>query len=67
MKHSVADWLAGNRGEPIWLIVAGAALVAAGWLLPVQVKSLSPLLLREAGAGSRGVAALTWRPRYPSG
>ena len=52
MKHSVADWLAGNRGEPIWLIVAGAALVAAGWLLPVQVKSLSPLLLREAGAGS---------------
>lgn len=52
MKHSLADWLAGNRGEPIWLIVAGAALVAAGWLLPVQVKSLSPLLLREAGAGS---------------
>ncbi len=52
MKHSVADWLAGNRGEPIWLIVAGAALVAAGWLLPVQVQSLSPLLLREAGAGS---------------
>ncbi len=52
MKHSVADWLAGNRGEPIWLIVVGAALVAAGWLLPVQVKSLSPLLLREAGAGS---------------
>jgi len=52
MKHSVADWLAGNRGGPIWLIVAGAALVAAGWLLPVQVKSLSPLLLREAGAGS---------------
>jgi len=52
MKYSVADWLAGNRGEPIWLIVAGAALVAAGWLLPVQVKSLSPLLLREAGAGS---------------
>lgn len=52
MKHSVADWLAGNRGEPIWLIVAGAALVAAGWLLPVQVKSVSPLLLREAGTGS---------------
>ena len=52
MKHPVADWLAGNRGEPIWLIVAGAALVAAGWLLPVQVKSVSPLLLREAGTGS---------------
>ncbi len=52
MKLPVADWLAGNRGEPLWLIVAGAALVAAGWLLPVQVKSLSPLLLREAGAGT---------------
>lgn len=52
MKHTVADWLAGNRGEPIWLIVAGATLVAAGWLLPVQVKSLSPLLLREAGTGT---------------
>ncbi|MFT3831247.1 MAG: hypothetical protein QM691_16235 [Opitutaceae bacterium] len=50
MQPSVTDWLAGNRGEPIWLIVLGAALVAAGWLLPVQVKSLSPLLLREAGA-----------------
>ena len=52
MKLSLGDWLAGNRGEPIWLIVAGAALVAAGWLLPVQLKSVSPLLLREAGAGS---------------
>lgn len=53
MKHSLGDWLAGNRGEPIWLIVAGAVLVAAGWLLPVQVKSLSPLLLHEAGMGSQ--------------
>lgn len=52
MKPSVSDWLAGNRGQPIWLIVLGATLVAAGWLLPVQVKSLSPLLLREAGADS---------------
>ena len=52
MKHPLGDWFAGNRGEPIWLIVAGAALVAAGWLLPVQVKSVSPLLLREAGSGS---------------
>ncbi len=53
MKHSLGDWLAGNRGEPIWLIVVGAVLVAAGWLLPVQVKSVSPLLLREAGMGSQ--------------
>ena len=52
MKPSLAGWLAGNRGEPIWLLVLGAGLVAAGWLLPVQVKSLSPLLLREAGAGT---------------
>ena len=52
MKPSLASWFAGNRGEPIWLLVLGAGLVAAGWLLPVQVKSLSPLLLREAGAGT---------------
>ncbi len=52
MKHSLADWLAGNRGEPIWLAVAGVVLVAAGWLLPVQVQSVTPLLLREAGLGT---------------
>jgi hypothetical protein len=57
MKPSVSDWLAGNRGQPIWLIVLGAALVAAGWLLPVQVKSLSPLLLREAGADTTTLVA----------
>ncbi len=57
MKPSASDWLAGNRGEPLWLIVLGAALVAAGWLLPVQVKSLSPLLLREAGADTPTLVA----------
>ncbi|HLP08457.1 MAG TPA: hypothetical protein VK178_09840 [Opitutaceae bacterium] len=57
MKPSVSDWLAGNRGGPIWLLVLGAALLAAGWLLPVQVKSLSPLLLREAGADTPTLVA----------
>lgn len=38
--------------QPLWLLLAGAVLVAAGWLLPVQVKALSPLLLKEAGAGT---------------
>ncbi|HEY5551752.1 MAG TPA: hypothetical protein VIK52_07680 [Opitutaceae bacterium] len=34
------------------ILLLGAALVAGAWLLPVQIRSLSPLLLREAGAGS---------------
>lgn len=34
------------------ILLLGAAVVAGAWLLPVQIRSLSPLLLREAGAGS---------------
>jgi hypothetical protein len=34
------------------MLLLGAAVVAGAWLLPVQIRSLSPLLLREAGAGS---------------
>jgi hypothetical protein len=34
------------------LLLLGAAVVAGAWLLPVQIRSLSPLLLREAGEGS---------------
>ena len=63
MKTSPPDPPAVHRGQPVWLIVAGAALVAAGWLLPVQVKSLSPLLLREAGAGTPGLVDLGQRLR----
>jgi len=39
------------------LLVAGAGLVAAGWLLPVNLSSLSPNLLRAAGEGTRTVGA----------
>ncbi len=36
--------------------VAGLLLVFAAWSLPVNLKSLSPALLREAGAGTPSVA-----------
>lgn len=34
-----------------WLLI-GMMLLAAAWLLPVNIKSLNPALLREAGRGS---------------
>jgi hypothetical protein len=39
------------------LLLLGAAVVAGAWLLPVQIRSLSPLLLREAGEGSVSLCA----------
>jgi len=42
-------WVAG--------VLAGLALLAGAWLLPVNVKSLNPALLREAGRGTQSVAA----------
>lgn len=38
-----------------WLVL-GAALAALAWTLPVNVKSLNPALLREAGRGTPTVA-----------
>jgi hypothetical protein len=55
MNFPFAELLAGNRGRPLALISVGVALVAAGWLLPVQVHSLTPLLLSEAGRGTPGL------------
>jgi len=39
-------------------LVLGFVLLAAAWLLPANVKSLNPALLREAGRGTPGAADL---------
>lgn len=43
-----AAWIAG--------VVGGLALLAVAWLLPVNVKSLNPALLREAGRDTQSAA-----------
>ncbi|MCF7688614.1 MAG: hypothetical protein K9M98_00960 [Cephaloticoccus sp.] len=40
------------------IILAGVGVALLAWLLPVNLKSLSPALLRAAGAGTPSVAAL---------
>jgi len=44
---------------PLWIggLLLGAALLAVAWLLPANVKSLNPALLREAGRDTPGAAA----------
>jgi hypothetical protein len=44
---------------PLWIggLLLGAALLAVAWLLPANVKSLNPALLREAGRDTAGPAA----------
>ncbi len=39
----------------VWL-AAGLLLLACAWMTPVNLKSLTPALLREAGRGTAGVA-----------
>ncbi len=39
------------RAAPL-LVLLGLALAVGGWLLPVNIKALSPALLRAAGAGT---------------
>lgn len=43
----------------LWVIgfLTGLALLAVAWFLPVNVKSLNPALLREAGRDSKSAAA----------
>ncbi|MBA3849567.1 MAG: hypothetical protein C0502_06170 [Opitutus sp.] len=43
----------------LWIggLLLGAVLLAVAWLLPANVKSLNPALLREAGRDSAGAAA----------
>ncbi|MBI2814251.1 MAG: hypothetical protein HYX71_08195 [Opitutae bacterium] len=54
---SSPDHAAGFRAPPwqLWLGL-GAGLLALAWLLPVNVKSLNPALLREAGRDTPSVA-----------
>src|ERR1043166_6222989 len=39
------------------LVVLGAVLAAAAWMLPVNLKSVSPALLRAAGEGTPSLGA----------
>jgi hypothetical protein len=39
------------------LVLAGVLVVSVGWLLPVSLKSVSPGLLKSAGAGTATIAA----------
>ena len=38
------------------LVIAGIAIAVAAWTIPVNLKSVSPALLREAGAGTPSLA-----------
>lgn len=44
---------------PLWWgwLVLGAGLLVVAWILPVNLQSLNPALLREAGRGTPSVAA----------
>jgi hypothetical protein len=59
MNHSMSspDPVVGTRSGlwQLWLVV-GVGLLALAWLLPVNVKSLNPALLREAGRDTPSVA-----------
>lgn len=51
---------ASSGTAPVWWlggVALGAGLLALAWVLPANVKSLNPALLREAGRGTTGVAA----------
>ncbi len=50
-----------DRPSPLlWLggVLLGGGLLLAAWLLPANVKSLNPALLREAGRGTPGATRL---------
>lgn len=46
---------------PVWLawLALGLGLLAVAWLLPVNIKSLNPVLLREAGRDTPSVSAFS--------
>lgn len=61
MKNTVMDRTSSQpAGSPVAtalaLIFAGAALWAGSWALPVNLRALSPVLLREAGRGTPSLA-----------
>ena len=51
-----------HHTRPSWLIMAwmtaGLLILVAAWLVPVNLKSVTPALLKEAGAGTPSVARL---------
>ncbi len=47
-----------RRAATVLLALAGLALVIVAWALPVHLTSITPAILRQAGAGSPGVAQL---------
>jgi hypothetical protein len=55
------DSQAPRAKSPVWLtlLLPGAALMTVAWLLPVNVKSLNPALLREAGRDTPSVSAFS--------
>ena len=59
MNHrmSTTDPAPGVRSAlwQVWLVL-GFGLLAVAWLLPVNVKSLNPALLREAGRDTPSVS-----------
>lgn len=56
MPPSDFETAAGPRAAWWLWLAAGAALLAVAWVLPANVKSLNPALLREAGRGTTGAA-----------
>ena len=46
-----------RKAAAVALVLAGVALAGAAWLLPANLKSISPALLRTAGAGTPTLGA----------
>jgi hypothetical protein len=59
MPEAMSRSAAPNAFTPLWVggLLLGAALLVLAWLLPANVKSLNPALLREAGRDTPGAAA----------
>ncbi|MFA5057052.1 MAG: hypothetical protein WC485_02975 [Opitutaceae bacterium] len=56
MPHPAPQAAGSPAATALALIFAGAVLVAGAWTLPVNLKSINPALLREAGLGTPSLA-----------
>ena len=56
MNHPPLPAVRAATAAALGLVAAGLGLLVAAWLLPVNLKSLNPVLLREAGRGTPAVA-----------
>ena len=56
MNHDVPQVAGSPPATSLALIFAGFVLLVGSWTLPVNLKSLSPVLLREAGRGTPSLA-----------